>query len=519
MPSATWWACYAVWAAGTVGVALRINAAVSEPYMDEIFHVPQAQAYCDGDWAYWDGALTTPPGLYLFPALVAAVHRLLTRILPLASLLPLNPCSLPSLRAFNLLLSLALPFLYISIAHLLSPLPPPSSTKGQQAESKSPARRSLHWEALIIALFPLVNWWSWLFYTDLASLISVLLCWREGLKGKYCRSAFVGAASLWFRQTNIVWLAFVGGQAVISKSKQSASPAVHDPFLSSASSGALFRTPFSLVETVLRQPLSIIPVLAYYLPVFAAAGAFVKWNGGIVLGDKQNHVATLHVPQLYYFVGFAAAFFAPQILSVGSVKRAVRGLAGSISRVTASMVTLVGMCWTIKRFTIAHPFLLADNRHYAFYLWRRVINVHPFARYALAPGYLLAGRLLFDSLAQAGTMSFSTFLLFAGATTAVLVPTPLIEPRYFIIPLIILRLYLIPSSSSSPSGTSASARSQRRRALRLFLEAALYLAVQAVCVYLFLEKPFFWDVKIGEDGKGLEGRDEREVGRRQRFMW
>lgn len=52
------------------------------------------------------------------------------------------------------------------------------------------------------------------------------------------------------------------------------------------------------------------------------------------------------------------------------------------------------------RCRIAHPFLLADNRHYAFYLWRRVINPHPAARYALAPAYLLAGRLLRDHLGE-----------------------------------------------------------------------------------------------------------------------
>jgi len=35
-----------------------------EPYIDEIFHVPQAQAYCRGDFSYWDNKITTPPGLY-----------------------------------------------------------------------------------------------------------------------------------------------------------------------------------------------------------------------------------------------------------------------------------------------------------------------------------------------------------------------------------------------------------------------------------------------------------------------
>lgn len=30
---------------------------------DEIFHIPQAQQYCQGDYLTWDPKLTTPPGL------------------------------------------------------------------------------------------------------------------------------------------------------------------------------------------------------------------------------------------------------------------------------------------------------------------------------------------------------------------------------------------------------------------------------------------------------------------------
>jgi alpha-1,2-glucosyltransferase len=30
---------------------------------DEVFHIPQVQAYCRGDFHVWDPKLTTPPGL------------------------------------------------------------------------------------------------------------------------------------------------------------------------------------------------------------------------------------------------------------------------------------------------------------------------------------------------------------------------------------------------------------------------------------------------------------------------
>jgi alpha-1,2-glucosyltransferase len=42
---------------------------------------------------------------------------------------------------------------------------------------------------------------------------------------------------------------------------------------------------------------------------------FLVWNGGIVLGDKSNHMAGLHFPQLFYFTGFLSFFSLPWTFS------------------------------------------------------------------------------------------------------------------------------------------------------------------------------------------------------------
>ncbi|XP_074798526.1 dol-P-Glc:Glc(2)Man(9)GlcNAc(2)-PP-Dol alpha-1,2-glucosyltransferase isoform X2 [Natator depressus] len=42
-----------------------LNREQRAPYMDEAFHVPQAQAYCEGLFQQWDPMITTLPGLYL----------------------------------------------------------------------------------------------------------------------------------------------------------------------------------------------------------------------------------------------------------------------------------------------------------------------------------------------------------------------------------------------------------------------------------------------------------------------
>ncbi|EDO25727.1 predicted protein, partial [Nematostella vectensis] len=36
-----------------------------QPYLDEIFHIPQAQQYCEYKFSEWDPKITTLPGLYL----------------------------------------------------------------------------------------------------------------------------------------------------------------------------------------------------------------------------------------------------------------------------------------------------------------------------------------------------------------------------------------------------------------------------------------------------------------------
>ena len=51
--------------AGVYMLAGTVNTIVPEPYMDEIFHVPQAQSFCAGNYTDLNPKITTPPGLYV----------------------------------------------------------------------------------------------------------------------------------------------------------------------------------------------------------------------------------------------------------------------------------------------------------------------------------------------------------------------------------------------------------------------------------------------------------------------
>jgi alpha-1,2-glucosyltransferase len=112
----------------------------------------------------------------------------------------------------------------------------------------------------------------------------------------------------------------------------------------------------------------------------------------------------------------------------------------------------------------------------------------------------------------------------AACTTAVLVPTPLVEPRYFLIPLILLRLHLelVPSRAAEVRTNEGSEVPDRRHHRpghtvklreeigsgrevpgRLWVEYAWYTGIHAATLGLFLVRKFRWE--------GWEGW--------MRFMW
>ena len=110
---------------------------------------------------------------------------------------------------------------------------------------------------------------------------------------------------------------------------------------------------------------------------------FVRWNGGIVVGDKTAHQAALHLPQLLYFslffgglcCSFAALYLADFLTALRSHPR----MAGSCAVLMVAVIHLN---------TMAHPYLLADNRHFTFYIWRRFFARHWVAKFLPIPAYM-----------------------------------------------------------------------------------------------------------------------------------
>ncbi|KAF2840643.1 glycosyltransferase family 59 protein [Patellaria atrata CBS 101060] len=487
-----------------------VSRTVPGPYLDEVFHVRQAQLYCKGNFSFWDPKITTPPGLYLISYLVALVT---------------GHCSILALRAVNCYELVCVAVLSLAIWRILKP-----NAKG--------GLDGVH-DAINIALFPPLFFFSGLYYTDVFSTASALLTYKQFLDSDTTSNTLdmivSGIIALLCRQTNVFWVAvFPAGLGVVRKLRglgpqnriwweartlyeKGAGDAWVEDYVSIAC---------ALAIAALASFGPILRAIAPQLILLSLFGAFVVWNGGVVLGDKSNHVATVHLPQILYIWPYITFFSWPLILNSilipfltaftsntpprEAIIRAVKP-----PRISTIVIFTTVALATIHWNTIIHPFTLADNRHYIFYIFR-LLRLHPTLLYAAAPIYTLSAHLVLSSLSGPSTSpsppanpvpinckplpapppsttaspmptttSFALILL--GTTALSLVTAPLVEPRYFIIPWLLWRLHLPPQTRGA-----------------LVLETLWMGAVNVATVYVFLYRGFEWP---------------QEPGKVQRFLW
>lgn len=362
------------------GAFYAVSSAVPSPFMDEVFHVPQTQQYCAGNWGHWDSKITTPPGLYLIGYIFGK----------------LGGCDTMSLRASNLV--------------------------GLVAGAWVVARLYKRSVFSYLLSFPFLSFYSLLYYTDVWATMAVLVGLGLTLRHQYVASSVVFALSLLFRQTNIVW---AGYAAVCALSE------VDLAFLAKKTHSGphMAWTQMSLAASNLLKPRISLP----FVGVAAIFAAFLGWNGGIALGDKSNHELSINLAQIPWFCLFSAGLSWPLILADGGWLRGylsqLRGL-----RLAVYLVELVAIHIVVTRFSVVHPFVLADNRHYTFYLWRRVLYRSDGLSVAILPVYHAA-------ISWMSCPPVSLHVIFWWlALAAVLVPSPLLEPRYYIVGYLIWRL-------------------------------------------------------------------------------
>lgn len=366
--------------------------------------------------------------------------------------------------------------------------------------------------ALAVALFPPLYFFTFLYYTDVGSTFTVLLAYLLTLHHNHLLAAVISVMAVLFRQTNIVWVAFLGlltVKKVVEKLSGKGLQRVNKNSLKYVEVGKFSKRLlrnlnstrgnicFAFQEFV-KSSLNIlanrknpgrgalIRELTTRCGGYVAVGlgflGFVLWNQGVALGDRDAHSVTVHLPQVLYCMAFTLVFACPYLVSSDHIRHFVRVV---MNHKLIIVILSVVMVVTIALNTVVHPYLLADNRHYTFYIWRWFLGRHPLAKFLLVPLYIYAAWSVFSSLLRSRGLLWT--VSFYICVVANLVPQGLLEPRYFILPYIIFRLNL---------ATSLKVKA-------LIIEIFIYFFINIYSLNLFLMHPF-----VMPDADVL-----------QRFMW
>ncbi|KAJ4151570.1 hypothetical protein LMH87_012260 [Akanthomyces muscarius] len=436
-----------------------VSRVVPEPYLDEIFHIPQAQKYCEGRFFDWDDKITTPPGLYFFSV---AVHRIATAL----HIPQLNVCDAFSLRGVNFIGVLGVSYLALWCRQAIEArqqeaISSSSSLLSSPARVRAFSQYAVH-TAINIGLFPLIFFFGGLYYTDVLSTGVVLAAFANHLSRVGADRSSVlsdvgmvllGVAALGMRQTNVFWVVvFMGGLEAVHAVKtlrpeRVDQPAmktlweqgryfawrysvgdIHDLPIHKAYPDDMIFTALSIGIAAICNPLRVIRQIWPYLAILASFAVFVQWNGSVVLGDKSNHVATIHLAQMLYIWPFFAFFSLPLLLPSGlsflnmvvpyfrpssrsASTQPEKGnndslLLGATIHIFHSKIlwpvylaaTGVLSVAVVRFNTVVHPFTLADNRHYMFYVFRYTIRRGSLLRSVLVLPYTLCRWMVWDAL-------------------------------------------------------------------------------------------------------------------------
>ena len=452
------------------------SEAVTAPYMDEVFHVTQTQAFCkifqEKEWTYEDlvqsyhPKITTPPGPYL----MAAPYSMFV--------LGDKACSLASVRSINVAFNVGTAVVvYLTTMRLY----------GSASYINNLTR------VAVVILSPVHFFFAFLFYTDAGSTFFVLLSYYFSLgvgprlspkqvenwmfrsfPSMLC-SAIAGFLSLWFRQTNVVWYGFILGTIFIR---------VFDPTenqLPFTKYGKAFC--MSIVDSYKKRRhdyvAAISTMFCIVIPALSVIASFfwyLKWNQySIVLGDKSNHVPVFHVTQILYFLLFAMAPFHLSMLSERGIDMTVDMMLWSWKTVVGAVVVII---LVVAFCTKVHPFILADNRHFTFYLWSKYLR-HKIVRYALVVPYLYCGIQFVQRLLHSKGSLWTTGYFICVCT--VLIPAHLVEFRYWVIPAIIGQMHIFEKDDVYPY---------------LTITVLGYVVCNALLIHLFIFGPFPKDGEI-----------------------
>lgn len=337
-----------------------------DTFVDEKTHLRQITRFRKGNFEILP-SLTTIPGYHAVIAFFVHFFE--------------HP-SLALVRSISLLLSSS----SLIVAYFIS----------KKLNSKHPLIKTLQCVFLPISFlyFPLI-------YTDIFSLLLVLLALYFILDGKYGLSALFSLASILVRQDDVIWIALIWVYAYLS----------------------IYGFSFSLknIQAYVRRTIG-------HLVVFIIFIIFVLVNGGVALGDKSNHQVGFYMGNSYFFLTTVGLLFFPILFAY------IRKF--DLSKVKPFILYGVGVGIIIAgSFIFIQPEIHHGNNKLS--MLRNILLQSGYHQYmwayvaAIFIGYITLFLMKFEKK----RMILLPFIFMS------LFPSFLVEQRYYIIPLFLLLLF------------------------------------------------------------------------------
>lgn len=360
---------------------------VNEQYMDEVFHVPQGLSFhawlnsgLRASAFHWNPVITTFPGVYIVSYL-------------LGGFLVGPEYSLSVLSLFRFANSIAITGLMLYVVWRMT---------------KSVGT------TLMVVLFPLNYFYHFLFYTDPGATCFILASFWLLRERRFVASGIAGIAALAMRQTNIVWIFGFCLDYCVDSWKQ--------------------RNGRNKIETMARLVFRILADL--WIHVFIGIGFlifFIKNNFSIVIGHHEYHSINLHWSQFNYFVLIVVVATEPSLWRLSrftcfdSRREKILFAVGFVLALFASELGY-----------IRHLFL-NDTRHLTHALHRWVLCFRA-VRSLVVPLLVAQGISKANIFRPSNNIQGLRMSIFWLCNMLVLVPTPLMEMRYFSVPCSLLLL-------------------------------------------------------------------------------
>lgn len=167
-------------------------------------------------------------------------------------------------------------------------------------------------------------------------------------------------------------------------------------------------------------------------------------------------------------------FYAMKCLKETKIKDLLQ-FTSTLKLATAALAHILGLLLTFSMLVYgskSHPFLLADNRHYTFYLWRWFLSKQAI-RILLTPiYYFLIIRVMIHLRQRRGPIWIMIYLV---ATLTTLLPASLLELRYFTPGVLIFVLNGSLRVSSS-----------------LYILIGIFAITNGIMINNFLERTYTW---------------------------